>query len=353
MMTRAFTMTIGRVLVAGFCLAPVAVAHAEEEPERPRTAPSESPEPTLGMPLVTVEQIGQHQKAWAQAKQEGPFKRVGTDAQGFAMRTFGLRGGTWLSREPSDRNAVIGAQEFADALFHVGFWSARYRDQVAIGYDGKDITYSLALDASLGAMLPLGKGHGPVLRAAMRGELFQLGGFNFGQLVLPGGEAGYSYSQGPLQWELIGSLGPALVGEFRYQSSRLDLSGLVWGGGVTFRWQALSFRLDAAATELGAGRRSAETRGHLCGLLGGRPAEAQSSTRGKNVRVRAGRHARDFRVAICADFSSILALGASESGPALPGNLGPALNEASLTQVGLSLMFGRISRLDTLKAPTL
>jgi len=296
---------------------------------------------------MSLEQIAQHQKAWSEAKLDGPFKRVGADAQGFVMRTAGIRGGTWLSRGPSESNAMITAEEFADALFHVGHLSARYRDQLAIGYDGKDITYRLALDASLGVFWPLATGHGPVLRAAMRGELFQLGGFNFGQLVLPGAELGYSYSKGPLQWELIGSLGPALSGEFRYQSNRLDLSGPVWGGGVTFRWQELSFTLDEAVTEPGGGRRSIATRGHLCGLLGGRPPEAQNSSRGKNVRVRAGRSARDFRLAVCADFSSLMALSSGQDEP--PSGETGSLSEASLTQVGLSLMFGRISRLDTLK----
>lgn len=247
------------------------------------------------------------------------------------MRMIGVRAGPLRTEEPNSGSGFVAAYEYADALFRAGLWSARYGDRIWLGYDGTDLSYDFSLNGGLGVFLPLGAHHGPVFRAALRSEALQIAGLNLTQVALPAAEVGYSYLRGPSEFELVGLIGPSLGGELRRGASRLDLSGLLWGGAMTIRWQALSISLDAVFTELPDSQRMMRSVAHVCGILGGRVGDQP-----KDPVVRSASDARKMRASLCADMSSIQHwAGAS-------GIEGP-----SLASVGLSLLFGYASRLYT------
>lgn len=257
--------------------------------------------------------------------------------EGFAMRMIGVRTGPLRTEEPNSATAFIAAYEYADALFRAGLWSARYADRLWLGYDGRDFTYEFALNGSLGVFLPVGSHHGPVFRGALRSEALQLTGLNLTQVAVPAGEIGYSYLNGPNQLEFVGLMGPSLAGELRRGDQGVSLSGLLWGAGVTARWQALSVAVDAAFTELPNSQRTMRGVAHVCGILGAlRGAPRSKSPMDESFLARAAEDSRKIRVSLCADLSSIQYWpGQSER------------DTMSVTSVGLSLLLGNISRLYT------
>jgi hypothetical protein len=275
-----------------------------------------------------------HQLAWARQSQRPAPGQAGLSPNGFALRAFQLRGVAARGLEPADTGPLFAAGERADALLHVGKWSARYHDEIWLGYDGQDIAFRFSMSASLGVFLPIEPSHGPVLRANLSGELFQLRSLNLSQLTLPGAEVGYTFLKGTAQAEFVGLIGPTLLGEFK-TSERWDLSGLSWGGALTFRWQALSLTADAILTEVSRDMRSIRANSRLCGLLGEHPPRPTRSSRGPDAPVWAAPSTRDYWGAICTDFS-YFAVGSSAEFPS---------SVSGQHSVGISLLVGRISRL--------
>lgn len=293
--------------------------------------------PVVLLPLALLLLMG---RAFASPKAPPAEDRApqGLVPEGVAMRMVGVRAGPLRTEETNSAAASVVAYEYADALFRAGLWSARYADRAWLGYDGRGFTYEFALNGSLGVLLPLGLHHGAVMRAAVRSEAMQLSGLNFTQIAVPGAELGYSYLKGPTQLELVGLIGPSLAGELRRGDQRVDLSGILWGAAMTIRWQALSFTLDAAFTELPDSQRTMRGVAHLCGILGplkGPPARKPGSD--DSLLTRTAEDSRRVRAALCADLSSVQLWSprADADGP-------------SATSLGLSLLFGNISRLYTL-----
>jgi hypothetical protein len=278
-----------------------------------------------------------HELAWANAQNRPAPKQVGADPNGFAMRAFGIRGATALGREPNDVGTSFGIAEYADAILQIDNWSARYRDHIQFGYDGRDIAYRLSMTASLGAYLPLVGQSGPVLRALLHAELSQLRGLNLGQLALPGVEFGYSLPKGRLQAEVTGILAPTLLGELRHDR-QYNLSTLSWGAAVTLRWRAISATFDTWITEVPDNERMVRAETRLCGLLLSQPLRPNKSSRGVHAPSFTGPFARAYKAAICADFMVV--------GVATTSSLDDL--STSKSTVGLSLLVGNISRLDSM-----
>lgn len=258
---------------------------------------------------------------------------TGIVPEGFALRIAGVRAGPLRPEDTRDVSGFIAVQEYSDALVRIGMLSARYTDHMWLGYDGRDLTYDFAFSGALGMFLPLGRHHGPILRVAARAEALQLVGLNLTQLALPGVELGYSYLDGPTQFEFAATVAPSLVGEFRRGGDRIALEGPLFGGLMTARWQSLSLSVDTVFTDLSQGATLMRTAAHLCGVLtGGRGQRVDASSWVAHT----AQEARKFRLSICTDFAGAELFGDPDQGRSL-----------SFASVGLSLLVGNVSYLYT------
>jgi hypothetical protein len=231
------------------------------------------------------------------------------------------------------------AYERAVGVFSAAFITARYFDELWLGSDGVDLTFAMSLQGALGVFWPIAAHHGPFLRMELRADLRQEGAWSFGQLRLPGAQAGWTYSLGVTQWELLLHTGVSLAGHVDTGLVRRELEGFAYGGALSFAWEDL--RLDADLSQIAPGadlRPVTDLRAHACGFLGKRPQRPTTSTRGRSVPVYSGPAANDFRASVCADVSFLSADFAAAS----PG----ASENAQQTFVGLSILVGRFSRLD-------
>ncbi len=283
--------------------------------------------------LTKAEDIAVQPKQPEPAPEPAGSGLAGVVPEGFALRMLGMRAGPLRPEDTRDVSGFIAVQEYSDALVRIGKWSGRYTDQVWLGYDGRDITYDFALSGALGVFLPLGKHHGPVLRASARAEALQLVGLNFTQIALPGAELGYSYLDGPTQFEIAATAAPSLAGEFRRGGDRIALGGPLFGGLMTVRWQAISLTVDTAFTDPPQGPTLIRTSAHLCGVLtGGRGSRVDSSSWVAHT----AQEARKFRLSVCTDFSGAELFGDRDSGANL-----------SFASLGLSFLVGNVSYLYT------
>jgi len=266
---------------------------------------------------------------------------AGVEASGFAGRGFGLRPFVADGTAGEGRSTTgFLARERGTGLLLTRWLSARYTDEIWLGYDGVGFSGRALLDASLGLHIPITNYFGPVVRAGLLAEITHQTGWSKGELRLGSGEFGFSYARGPTHFDLVFLLGPTLLGHVDMGPLHRGLSGLTWGTYLTSGWEdlLLDFRISQIGADSGLGPVT-DLRGEACGLLGRRPQRPTRSSRGKKARAITGPHGRDFRGAMCVDVSH---------GYAAPdaGAVGGAALPSRWTTIGISLLFGRSSRLD-------
>lgn len=204
--------------------------------------------------------------------------------RGFGMRGIGLRGSAAELRAPA---ANAGSWSGGGDLYARGigvlrldFLSARYFDELWIGYGSEGLRYQLAGQLGLGGIWLFDDAHGAVLRFAMRGDLRREGRVFSSEIRLPGGELGYSWSRGKRQVELVGHIGSTLTGRFNPEEQTRHLRGVTYGASLSFSLARL--RLDgdlsqvAARSELGA---VTHIRAHFCWLSEDRPGRKERASK--------------------------------------------------------------------------
>jgi len=299
-----------------------------------QTAPAPAP---IIVPGVSEEE-------WAKRPAGAKVGHAGMEAAGFAGRGYGIRPFVGDgSAGPGQSTVGVVARERGTGLLMARWISARYADEIWLGYDGVDFAARALLDASIGLRLPVSRFSGPVLRLALLAEATQLTGWSKTELRLGAGELGWTYARGSAHLDLVFQLGPTLLGQVDLGATHRELAGLTWGAYLTSGWEDLlfDFRMSQIAADSGDGPVT-DLRAEVCGLLGGRKPRPTKTTRGRGAAVFAGLHSRDYQATLCADVS----YGAASNGAASNG----AASEATRhTTVGISILFGRSSRLDPLK----
>lgn len=285
---------------------------------------------------------GGNEEAWAGRKTTGGVGHAGVEARGFAGRGFGVRPFVADGTAGQGQSTTgIVARERGTGLLSTRWLSARYADELWLGYDGVDFSARALMDASFGFRLPVTPYSGPVARVALFAEVTQLVGWNKTELRLGVGELGWSYARGAGHLDLVLQLGPTLLGQVGLGTTQRSLSGLTWGALLSSGWEELLFdlRINQIAQDSAAGPVT-DLRAEVCGLLGGREARPTKTTRGKDARAFVGPKARDFRASLCADVS----YGSAAADPASEGTEGTT----RWTTIGLSILIGPSSRLDPL-----
>jgi hypothetical protein len=288
---------------------------------------------------------GQNEGEWAK-KPAGKVGRTGVDAAGFASRSVGVRpfvaDGT--SGQGQSTLGILG-RERATGLLLTRFVSARYGDELWLGYDGVDFAGRALIDGALGFYLPVARFTGPVARVGLFAEVTQQVGLFKTELQLGTGELGWTYARGASHLDVVLQLGPTLLGQLDLGPLHRSLGGLTWGTSVSAGWEELT--LDLRMSQIG--QDSAEgpvtdLRGEVCGLLGGRPARPTKTTRGADARPFVGPNSRDFRALLCADmtYGSAAAFATDEASPSA------ARSASRWTTIGISILIGRATRLDPL-----
>lgn len=317
--------TIATALVLLASLAPARTSQAQE---------------SEGKPVYL--RPGGHEKEWAK-RDSGPVGHAGADASGFASRTFGVRPFVADGTSGAGQSTFgITARERATGLLLWRWLSARYGDELWLGYDGIDFTGRALIDASFGLRLPVTSYTGPVARLGLFAEATMLAGFSKTELRLGTGEFGWTYARGATHLDLVFQVGPTLLGEVNTGPATRGLSGLTWGPILSAGWEELT--LDLRMSQIAADSADGpvtDLRAEVCGLLGGHPTRPTKTTRGKDARVFAGPNGRDFRALMCADVSY-------GSVDAFAPTAGAAVSPSRWATVGISVLIGRASRLDPL-----
>jgi hypothetical protein len=285
---------------------------------------------------------GMNEEEWAKRPAGGKVGHAGMEAAGFAGRGYGIRpfvgDGT---AGPGQSTVGVALRERGTGLLMARWISARYLDEIWLGYDGVDFAARALLDASIGLRLPLLRSGGPVARVALLAEATQLTGWSKTELRLGAGEFGWTYARGPAHLDLVFQIGPTLLGQVDLGATHRNLAGLTWGAYLTSGWEdlLLDFRMSQIAAD-SAGPVT-DLRAEVCGLLGGGKPRPTKTTRGRSAAVFAGLHGRDYRATLCADVSYGRASDGAASDP------------SRYSTVGISILIGRSSRLDPLARPGL
>lgn len=288
---------------------------------------------------------GQNEAEWAQGP-KGKVGRTGVDAAGFASRTIGAR--TFVADGTSGAGeSTLGfiARERATALLLSRPISARYADELWLGYDGVDFTGRALIDGSVGLFLPVTPYTGPVARLGLFAEVTQQVGLFKTELQLGTGEFGWTFARGAAHFDLVFQIGPTLLGQVDLGPLHRALGGVTWGTNLSSGWEDLT--LDLRMNQIGQDSTDGpvtDLRAEVCGLLGGRPAKPTATTRGADAQPFVGPNARDFRALLCADVSYGQA-STFATDPAVPS---AAMLSSRWTTVGISILIGRASRLDPL-----
>jgi len=288
---------------------------------------------------------GQHEAEWA-TRPTSKVGRTGVDAAGFASRTGGVR--TFVADGTSGQgHSTLGVvvRERATALLLTRLLSARYGDELWLGYDGVDFTGRALIDGSFGFYLPVSRYMGPVARVGLFAEVTQQVGLFKTELQLGTGELGWTFARGAQHLDLVFQLGPTLLGQVDLGSLHRSLGGVTWGASMSSGWEELTFDLRMSQIGQDAAEGPAtDLRAEVCGLLGGGPARPSKTTRGADAKAFVGPNSRDFRALLCADLTYGSA-SAFASGPAQPS---AATMSSRWTTIGISVLIGRASRLDPL-----
>jgi|GEM_PF-1599477 len=318
-------------VLAALTLAPAALAQAPAE--KPRFI-----------------QPGGNDQGWAARRDPSRIGFAGVDARGFAGRGFGLRPFVADGTSGAGQSAPgIVARQRGTGLLLLRWVSARYADELWIGYDGVDFSARALLDGSVGLRLPFTRYGGPVARVALYAEATQLTGFSKTELRLGAGEFGYSYARGAGHLDLVFQIGPTWLGHVDLGSTHRNLAGLTWGTYLSSGWEdlILDFRIHQIAQDAAAGPVT-DLRAEVCGLLGARAPRPSRTTRGAAARAFSGPNARDFRALLCADVSYGYAAAETAADPGDPNGPAAAASSSRWSTIGLSILIGRSSRLDPL-----
>ncbi len=323
-------------LISPSALALETEVQAEGGPAQHQSADSDNPE-TDEVELIRP---GGNELEWARREPE-PVPRAGVEPRGFAARGMGIRGMVHRTQGPGRRAAPgFMAYERGIGVLSGAFVTGRYFDELWIGYDGLDVTYSLSVQGAFGVFWPIRAHHGPLARISLRGDLRQQGGWSLAQLRLPGAQLGWTYSLGVTQFEALVHASPALLGHVDSGAGRRQLQGMSYGGSLSLAWQDLRLDLDvsevAPVADLGS---MTDIRGHLCGLLGKGPVRPTTSTRGPSPPVYSGPAAHDFKASVCTDISILSTILMDASGQ-------PHSNPSTQAVIGISVLIGRFTRLD-------
>lgn len=208
-------------------------------------------------------------------------------ASGMGLRGIGLRASSARTDTDGAESAAWSAggdlYERGVGVLRLDFWSARYFDELWIGYGSEGFRYQLAGQLGFGVIWLFdeashGGGHGIVTRFAMRGHLRREGDVFSSEVRVPGGELGYHWTSGNRQLELIAHGGATLTGRFNPLDERRVLRGATYGASLSFEWARLRLDADtslvAATAELGG---VLQARAHLCALSQDRPQGRKAS----------------------------------------------------------------------------
>lgn len=269
---------------------------------------------------------------------ERPATTVGAQPRGFVQRALGVRAASSFfsggrSSDPSFGGALY---ERGAGVFVVDGISARYFDELWIGGDSRDLTYSLNGQIALGPQLKLWGDHGPVLRADVRAMMRQEGGLYLSALRVPGAQLGWQSLSKDVEVEFIGHVAPLLTGVWQIADSRAQLGGTATGLSTHLSLYPIRLDLDwNVYLENPDPWTISEFRGHLCVLWGKEKQRPVSRTGDPRRPVHLGPQAVDYRWSICGDVGSVRALG-------VRGNT----DSVSLWSAGLSVLVGTFSVLD-------
>jgi hypothetical protein len=143
------------------------------------------------------------------------------------LRSVGLRG-TVTSSETRSGNSVTGftAAIAQRALGYMTLYSvsARYHDQLALGFGSAGLEGEASVDAAVGVRAALGRRHGPLLRVGLKASVLGNDALYSSLFELPQLQLGYQSFASPLGFELAGRLGYVLTGRYWAPASRNVLS---------------------------------------------------------------------------------------------------------------------------------
>lgn len=267
-----------------------------------------------------------------------PAPTFGAQPRGFAQRALGVRMGLTNLSGGQNAEPTFGGSlyERGVGLFVVDGFSARYFDELWIGGDSRDLTYSLNGQLAVGPQFKLWGDQGPVLRAAVRAMVRQEGGLYLSALRVPGAELGWQALTKDVEVEFVGHIAPLLTGVWQIANDRAQLGGTATGISTSF--SLYPFRLDLdwnVYLENPDPWTVAEFRGNLCFFLGKQKQRPTFRTGDPRRALHLGPQALDYRWSICSDVGSVRALG-------VRGNT----SAVSLWSVGFSLLVGTFSVLD-------
>ncbi len=273
-----------------------------------------------------------------------PVVTVGEQASGFVVRMLGVRGSLLSSTSPAieGREPMAGGA-FAGrglALLSGEIMSARYFDDLWIGYDSGGTTYSLSGQIALGARWQILPQTGPFVRFEMRGEMRRQGGWYYSSFRLPGAQVGWGTIKGLFQGELMAHGGTSLTGRLRSGDIERDVVGPVAGAAISLIYDRLS--LDADMSYLGLGQERGtllDARGNFCTFWGKHPPQHTYKPIARPESDFYGPLSAEFQWAFCADASILRDTS--------PATMSPASRQQFV--MGLSFLVGRALRLDPAK----
>src|SRR5690606_17805 len=229
-----------------------------------------------------------------------PRKTVGDQATGFAKRTIGPLGLMTIDG-PEGLHGGGALHVRGVALLYGPVVSARYLESHWIGYDTFATTYSLSAQMGIGARWELAAGHGPFVRADVRGETTRLGGFRYSSLRLPGIQLGYGLDKGKWIVDAFGHAGLSLTGRLRHPGFTRQVKGAFVGGAFSLGYDNWLLHTDVSHL-LHFGGPFWDVRSSLCSYWGRKPTRNSKTRR---VAENVGPRSTDYSVGFCTDFGSL------------------------------------------------
>jgi hypothetical protein len=172
----------------------------------------------------------------------------------------------------------FGIQSEGEEYLRRGFFSVRGTHRMGLAGGGAGFEGTLDGSLAVGARIPFGDRHGPVVRIGVQGHIMGSDIFYSSLIEAPQGQLGYQYMRGITVLEAGATLGYAIDGRYGHRLLALTIlpnsphvplgEGLAYGGYVAI--QVPHFRMgirgEGVPTREGVSGGSYMAQGTLCGM---------------------------------------------------------------------------------------